>query len=893
MAKKRYRHLTIHPSQGGALIGSASDDVPIADEKNFLTSSANYTEKINFRREVDGELRREGWDLFAPSGTDDALNSDLPIRGLYQFTGTDGTPVLIAVAGSKVYRLTTGDMRYAINYQTDLLNANPVEEYATVDGTDASESLTYDPDYFENQADDFLWEEIYTFENHMDAKDPDGTYKDPFEGGAYRWEFAEIQNHLIINNGVDLPIVFKSEYDKAYPLYGLRENGVISVGTISNFQDRLFCGDLTMISSGYDTWFENESDPYGTVTTSTLFANGDVQIQRYQYRMVYSAEGDPKLFNTGVEAGNVVLAESGGLPGTLTIGEDGSYKMTYTKNFAIDTPASMYQKFEFGIHSGVDHVGIFLDTIGAIKFDNEDFDFARKVDAIKSLGVKFPTRYNGDPTESNGGFTESEILSEMISMISTSGIFFKVESSNTLKFVDKDETDIKLLDPTSGNELTAGDYPMVLRPFAEQIRKPAAFQEFIQDGTRILKMKELADKLVVYRDSGFFFLTRSNSTIQPYAVDPRYTGGRNADFRNTVIQVSGNQHLFMGNTGVYSINRSSVEPKPVNTFELGPPFWQMVPPELSEFVYTVDNPITREIFINCPLGYKKNSQGEFIDTFNQPIGRDINGVLQSQPILDWGVIAYDYINNTLSQIDASFTSCATIRKPKSNRVGPEQMWFIMGVHQADNLNNCYIGTQWREDPKYGGSIVRYGYGPPLYGETEPYRIYNRIGYGYISKIRSGLIDFGNSFSDKEVRSYVLELSSKYGVTPIRVRVSTTTAPQGTEIVETMSTVDGATLDFVTLNQVRDENMIPLYLRAPYIRDEISVLPQYAVDSGFYVEAGYFEVGTKISEDGIPVASYFVEQSDLVVLDNPVKLVGRTFEVSGVDTRATTQTIGQG
>ena len=329
MAKKRYRHLTIHPSQGGALIGSASDDVPIADEKNFLTSSANYTEKINFRREVDGELRREGWDLFAPSGTDDALNSDLPIRGLHQFTGTDGTPVLVAIAGAKVYRLSTGDKRYAINYETDLLNANPTEEYATVDGLDAPESLSYDPDYFENEADDFVWEEIYTFSNHMDAKESDGTYKDPFEGGAYRWEFAEIQNHLVINNGVDLPIVFKSEYDQAYPLYGLRENGVISVGTIANFQDRLFCGDLTMISGGYDEWFE-ESDPYGTITESNLYASGTVQTQRYQYRMVYSAEGDPKLFNTGIETSTGIIAESGGLEGTLTVGADGTYKMSYT-----------------------------------------------------------------------------------------------------------------------------------------------------------------------------------------------------------------------------------------------------------------------------------------------------------------------------------------------------------------------------------------------------------------------------------------------------------------------------------------------------------------------------------------------------------------------------------
>ena len=382
-------------------------------------------------------------------------------------------------------------------------------------------------------------------------------------------------------------------------------------------------------------------------------------------------------------------------------------------------------------------------------------------------------------------------------------------------------------------------------------------------------MRELGEKLVVYRDSGFFFLTAQNSLVEPFAVDPRYTGGRVADFRNTVITVSGNSHLFMGNTGVYMINRSSLEPKTVPVFELGPPFWQIVPPELSEFVYAVDNPVTREIFINCPLGYKKNSQGEYIDDL---------GEKTDKPCLDWGVIAYDYINQTLSQIDASITCAGTIRKPKYNRIGPDESWFVMGIHQSED--DIYVGTQWRDDPQDGGVLVRYGYGPPMYGETEPYRIYNRLGYGYTSRIKSGLIDFGDSFSDKEVRSYVLELSSKYGVTPIRVKISTTSAPQGTEQVETMSTEDGKVYDYVTLNQLRDENMIPLYLRAPYMRDEITVLPQYTNGSTQYMEAGYLQAD--YIREGLPE-----------VIENPVKLVGRTFEVSGIDSRATTQAVGQG
>jgi hypothetical protein len=215
-------------------------------------------------------------------------------------------------------------------------------------------------------------------------------------------------------------------------------------------------------------------------------------------------------------------------------------------------------------------------------------------------------------------------------------------------------------------------------------------------------------------------------------------------------------------------------------------------------------------------------------------------------------------------------------------MGPEQVWFVMGIHQADTNDEIYIGTSHRQDARYHGVIARYGYGPPEVGSVEPRRIYNRLGYGYISRLKSGLIDFGDSFSDKELRSYVLELSSKYGVTPITVKLSTTTAPQGTEQVETMGRDSaGNDVGFVVLNDVRDENMIPLFVRAPYIRDEITIFPETVTNTASYGDGDYVE-----NQDEFAYGA-------TTVLDNPVKIVGRTFEVSGIDTRATTQSIGQG
>lgn len=109
----------------------------------------------------------------------------------------------------------------------------------------------------------------------------------------------------------------------------------------------------------------------------------------------------------------------------------------------------------------------------------------------------------------------------------------------------------------------------------------------------------------------------------------------------------------------------------------------------------------------------------------------------------------------------------------------------------------------------------------------------------------------------------------------------------------MSTIDGTQIDYVTLNNVRDENMIPMYLRAPYIRDEITILPVYVVSSDLYVLNGYIEQKVATNPDGHQVESFYYKQNKPTVIDNPIKLVGRTFEASGVDTRSATQSIGQG
>ena len=912
----RYRHVSITPAMGGALVTAASDDV---------AGSANYVGKVNFRREVDGELRREGWGLVRETGRDDALDVEFPIRLLHQFPSARGESVLIAAAGPTIYRLMSAVPGYAI-------------PNTYVDNTG-------DNDYWTDHDEDFWWIPIYTGARHMDTLEADGTLLAPFEGGAYRWEAVSVLNYIVLNNGVDLPIVYKEEWDQAYPLYSLREQGIASVGTIAAYQDRLWCADLQVIVDGFENWFDlgtpaaitnataaspivitsaghnlstgdavkitgvvgisstysiqgaNGSfpvtkidvdtfsldntvgggaytsggtwlkDPYANVFMSSqhIENGGTLKTQRYQYRMMYSMEGYPTVFDT---------SESGGLNATLTVEGNGTYKIVPDWDFAVhgeglDDPATPY--ILSAAYLDVEGVTIHSETFGVKTIDDQYYinnsgtvsrvflaagAAADEYKLVNSAGANVALKYidvsSGVCTDSSGAATSqaTQVLCEL--------------AGNTWT-------------AATGSYLPAASYPIVIRPYINKLlpQLTAAFREFADDGSMIHKMKQLSDKLAVYRDTGFFFIAKTNSAVEPFAIDPRYTGGRVPDFRHTVIDINGRQHLFVGHNGVYSVNRSSSEPEPIMQFELGPPFWRDVAPEFSEYVYAVDNPLTREMFISAPLGYLTNSIGEYVDE---------KGALSTTPVLEWGVIAYDYINKTLSTIDASFTACCWARRPRFKRVGPEQAWFIMGVHQS--AGNVYVGTQFRHDTKYGGVMVRYGYGPPEIGSVEPYRVYNRLEEGYTSTLRSGLIDFGDSFSDKEVRSYVLELSNKYGVTPVKVTISTSSAVQGTEQIETMTETGGREVKYVVLNELKDENMIPLYVRAPYVRDQIDVPPEYDVTSA-YVQPNYYRL--VVEPDGGGLTGYAWDY--IAIASNPVKMVGRTFDVSGVDTRQAQQSIG--
>ena len=65
--RKSFSHVSLMVPEGGHLVTGTNS----ADSAGAL----NYVEKLNFRRESDGEVRREGWDRFSAVDPEGALTA--------------------------------------------------------------------------------------------------------------------------------------------------------------------------------------------------------------------------------------------------------------------------------------------------------------------------------------------------------------------------------------------------------------------------------------------------------------------------------------------------------------------------------------------------------------------------------------------------------------------------------------------------------------------------------------------------------------------------------------------------------------------------------------------------------------------------------------------------
>jgi hypothetical protein len=791
MAKKAYKHYSLMVPDGGNLItGSNSQDT---------AGATNYVEKINFRRETDGEVRREGWSNFNVGGTEVSKldSSDAPIRMLHQFQ-SEGKKVLVSACADKIYRFKE---------ETD-------EWVMIAEGLFNLDELGY--------------------------SDTKHAVVDKYDLKPTRWEVVTIDGYCIMNNGVDLPLYYRDGWPCAFPLFSLRERGIIRVGTISEFDGRLFIADIEYfdetIENNFSYFMSAASFPYDIPEN---FYDYDDYVTTYKVPHIIEfsswrladdqreARAAPNLFGQNYEA--EVYAMSNGAIITLAL----DYPLGGTR----ETGSSGYESFTHNPY-------YFFSQSELANLDYTHSTFIAgdsiRMTVTDSLGVT--KVYDADIVSINSNWVTGNtfIVLQGAYNNTSPGVVTSTgdeQAGSTQNVVVGDKANFILLkEPdTFSSEL-------------EMVRESSDSIAFPEDGSRILRMSKLGDKLMVYRQTGYLSISRGDKYTAFY-YEERYKGERVADFRHTVINIDEQRQMFAGFNGVFVVSSASVEPIPFPQYMNGPEFWRLISSEEIEYVFSVENPMTQEILTTTPIGFSSE---------------------ETSLIRDWGMIGYDLLQGTISQIDYAMTSMAALfptEKIDSRR-------FIMGTHLISKTINsdgtvAYSSSKFIDSESFtpevgktyfkGARIVRYGYGSSEV-DRGPYREFSRNGLDYSCTLRFGKADLNDKFSEKKMRSYALHMSDIFDYSSYtnggyveddftdtaviaNVKLSTFSTTQQTEVEEVEQ----------ELEDLSSEVMIPLFAQGNYFQDVIT----------------------------------------LKGIDQPFKILGRTIEVSGVRTKLTSEVVQGG
>lgn len=197
-------------------------------------------------------------------------------------------------------------------------------------------------------------------------------------GGGYsvdgsRWQSDTINGYLILNNAKDLPVTYRVEEFEVFPIYELREDGIVSVGRIRAFNTVLNCTDIRqfktdellpwMLPIGIELHSGITAYQTGTtVTFSTPVATADDVGKFIEYEdgdvVEITAFGDPQTVTVadsmekenlsfryrikGSKAGAYSSLLDGGITATLDSGT-----MTVTLSSAPTTPGTIGYSLRF------------------------------------------------------------------------------------------------------------------------------------------------------------------------------------------------------------------------------------------------------------------------------------------------------------------------------------------------------------------------------------------------------------------------------------------------------------------------------------------------------------------------------------------------------------------
>ena len=327
------------------------------------------------------------------------------------------------------------------------------------------------------------------------------------------------------------------------------------------------------------------------------------------------------------------------------------------------------------------------------------------------------------------------------------------------------------------------------------------YDDLTDDASGILAMKELMGQLVIYKDTSNFLAKYTGIVSVPFQFSRLpIARGKNLYYKNTLIGVGGKYHVYAGRNGFYRFDLQNRQPTEIKALDLCGDFFfdnEEVNIGSTDSIFSAYNVNTKEIWFSFPS------------------------------LTEDKALCYDTRYGTASTTSISITAASAVKRPTLHIEPTEtEDWFVMGTSDGTCLTYGLVDKplSWWSDK----DVIFYRRSSKVDTSTTD---------SYDSLLSSGLSDFGDQFNEKDMRSFLPNLSSQQGSLTdlgMSVKIYSAESQTGTEALVADHIIDEP-----------NENMVSLFARAHNFRDELKISGK----------------------------------------DNPVKLASRTYEISKVGSRS--------
>lgn len=702
--------------------------IPVTGGGNLLTQpavslenvgDANYSIKVNLRRQGDQEIRQEGWVKFFP-------NPGQPVAQQYIFDGALQLTRLAEIVRGDGTRVIVGAS------QTEIKMFNTATSTWVVIGSG-------------------------------------------FSAQGLRWQVEDINGYLVMNNAVDLPVYFFIGNAAVTPLYEMRDVGIASVKRITQLNGFLFVGGVISIDSDqlnkWMTGYPSYVPGFNVNENANFASNGSDSTTQYNVTtgasaLVLTLPGAQPPPTWWIIA-KKVDAGAGSLVTTPVIGDQTVNLVNVNDTVLIwSDGVRFFSKYFAGgaIPAANPYGAVPADIVNNIPYrtawstPGQPTNWAPAYSvymagpsATLRLPFATPVLKVGDLVAVVGGGPGGGTLGGNSAF--PQGVPITAINGALITLAESTDTGI-----------TYPCFVTVLR-FAD-IGTFVGFFDVQGDGSSIITMLPLTGKLQIYKETSIFICNYVAIAGAPFTFIEKYVGYSQPLFADAVVSLNGQYHLYPGEGNRFYVFDGLTSPiLHTPTDNARNLFFSGINNESPCWV--IDNPITKQIWF-CRPGL---------------------------------VFAFDYLKNTVSEIDAEVDAAVFCKRPLST-----DDWLILGMG-----GNVYTTSTTSE-------------------AIEVIQTWLRDGQPAVPQIGSGLMAMGKQGNEKLLLEYTPLLSSPSPDLACEVQIWTTYNPSGALAPQMLDANNNPAP--AQLPDPAGNNYIPTAFQAIYFQDLITVIDARDMDFRF-------------------------------------------------------------